>query len=283
MSVADPTPKWRNSVVIGEMKSAVQVEKAGRITVVTLSRPDVRNAVDAATALALYQAFIDFEQDTDSAVAVFHGAHGHFCAGWDLQFGARMAAQGDQAVLGDLDFKPSDSNPLGPMGPSRLLLSKPVIAAVSGAAVAGGMELALWCDMRVVEEDAYFGVYCRRFGVPLIDGGTVRLPRLVGMGHAMDLILTGRKVEAREALAMGLANRVVATGQALGTAVALAEQLSQFPQKTMLADRASAYAQWDLPLGEALHQEWRRGKQCIADGFAGAAKFAAGHGRHGKF
>jgi enoyl-CoA hydratase len=169
------------------------------------------------------------------------------------------------------------------MGPSRLLLSKPVIAAVSGAAVAGGMELALWCDMRVMEADAYFGVYCRRFGVPLIDGGTVRLPRLIGMGHAMDLILTGRKVEAAEALQMGLCNRVVPTGQALAAALELAQQLCRFPQKTMLADRLSAYTQWSMDLPHALHQEWERGKLCIGEGLQGAARFAAGTGRHGKF
>jgi enoyl-CoA hydratase len=163
------------------------------------------------------------------------------------------------------------------------LLSKPVIAAVSGAAVAGGMELALWCDLRVMEADAYFGVYCRRFGVPLIDGGTVRLPRLIGMGHAMDLILTGRKVEAGEALQMGLCNRVVPTGQALDAALALAQQLCRFPQKTMLADRMSAYTQWDLDLPHALHQEWERGKSCITDGVEGAVRFAGGEGRHGGF
>jgi enoyl-CoA hydratase len=186
-------------------------------------------------------------------------------------------------VLVDLDFSPADTQALGPMGPSRLLLSKPVIAAVSGAAVAGGMELALWCDMRVMEEGAYFGVYCRRFGVPLIDGGTVRLPRLIGMGHAMDLILTGRKVEASEALRMGLCNRVVPRGGARAAAMELALQLSKFPQRTMLADRESAYRQWDLPLGAALHQEWERGKHRIGDGLQGAARFAGGEGRHGEF
>lgn len=191
---------------------SVLIEKDGEITVVTLDRPDVRNAVDSAHARALYEAFLAFDTDDSAKVAVFHGAHGHFCAGWDLQFGAKMlrAPPPDgQGVLSGLDFQAEDDQPLGPMGPSRLLLSKPVIAAVSGAAVAGGMELALWCDLRVMEDDAYFGVYCRRFGVPLIDGGTVRLPRLIGMGHAMDLILTGRKVEAAEALQMGLCNRVV--------------------------------------------------------------------------
>jgi enoyl-CoA hydratase len=171
----------------------------------------------------------------------------------------------------------------GPMGPTRLLLSKPVIAAVGGAAVAGGMELALWCDMRVMEEDAYFGVYCRRFGVPLIDGGTVRLPRLIGIGHALDLILTGRKVEAAEALQMGLANRVVPAGAAREAAVALARQLATFPQATMLSDRMNAYEQWDLSLPEALHLEWERSKHRIPDALEGAARFAGGEGRHGKF
>ena len=193
-------------------------------------------------------------------------------------------AQPDGAnVLADLDFSPGAAQPLGPMGPSRLLLSKPVIAAVSGAAVAGGMELALWCDMRVMEEDAYFGVYCRRFGVPLIDGGTVRLPRLIGMGHAMDLILTGRKVEAAEALQMGLANRVVPRGGARDAAIELALQLAKFPQRTMLSDRMNAYEQWGRPLPEALHGEWERSKHRIADGLEGAARFAGGEGRHGKF
>ena len=282
----------------------------------TLNRPDVRNAVDAPTARQLHAAFLAFDADDSARVAVFHGANGHFCAGWDLQAGAAMLAQshddgqaeaghaeagqaeavqsearqGDaglagagQSVLTNLPFTPQDTTALGPMGPSRLLLSKPVIAAVSGAAVAGGMELALWCDMRVMEADAYFGVYCRRFGVPLIDGGTVRLPRLVGMGHAMDLILTGRKVEAAEALQMGLCNRVAPTGQALAAALELAQQLCRFPQKTMLADRLSAYTQWNLDLPHALHQEWERGKLCIGEGLQGAARFAAGAGRHGRF
>jgi enoyl-CoA hydratase len=169
------------------------------------------------------------------------------------------------------------------MGPSRLLLSKPVIAAVAGAAVAGGLELALWCDLRVMEEDAYFGVYCRRFGVPLIDGGTVRLPRLIGLGHAMDLILTGRKVEAAEALRIGLANRVAPPGGALQAALALARQLAAFPQATMNADRLSALRQGGLPLEDALRQEWDAGRACLDDALAGAARFAAGAGRHGRF
>lgn len=266
------------------MSASVQIEKLGAVTLVTLDRRDVRNAVDAATAAALHAAFVAFDQDDSAKVAVFHGAHGHFCAGWDLQAGARMVREGSaEGVFTSLDFDPGESHPRGPMGPSRLVLSKPVIAAVGGAAVAGGLELALWCDLRVMEEDAYFGVYCRRFGVPLIDGGTVRLPRLIGMGHAMDLILTGRPVASDEALRIGLANRVVPTGQARAAALALAEQLASFPQRTMRADRLSAYRQWDLPLPEALHQEWQGGKACMADGFAGAARFAAGEGRHGKF
>jgi enoyl-CoA hydratase len=280
------------------MESLVHVEKLDHVTLVTLDRPEVRNAVDARTARALYEAFLAFEADDAARVAVFHGAHGHFCAGWDLQYGARMQQAGSAAeVFADLDY-PADAQPvegeetgpgmpaagpLGPMGPSRLLLSKPVVAAIAGAAVAGGMELALWCDMRVMEEDAYFGVYCRRFGVPLIDGGTVRLPRLIGMGHAMDLILTGRKVEAPEALRMGLCNRVVPRGQAREAALALARQLAAFPQETMNADRASAHAQWNLPLAQALRQEWERGKHCIAEGLQGATRFAAGAGRHGEF
>lgn len=263
--------------------TAVTTEVIDDIHVVTLNRPEVRNAVDGDTARALHTAFLGFEDDPVAKVAVFHGAHGHFCAGWDLQHGARLAASGDASGLDALDFHSDDARAIGPMGPSRLRLSKPVIAAVSGAAVAGGMELALWCDLRVMEENAYFGVYCRRFGVPLIDGGTVRLPRLIGMGHAMDLILTGRKVEAAEALQMGLANRVVPTGQAREAAIALARQLAAFPQATMRADRESAHAQWDLPLGEALQQEWLRGRARIPDALDGAVRFARGEGRHGTF
>lgn len=272
------------------MHAAVDTRKNGPVTIVTLSRADVRNAVDADTAQRLYEAFLAFELDAQARVAVFHGDHGHFCSGWDLQAGARLGQQLRQGEdpFSSLSFSAhayhgAGPGPQGPMGPSRLQLSKPVIAAVSGAAVAGGMELALWCDLRVMEEDAYMGVFCRRFGVPLIDGGTVRLPRLIGMGHAMDLILTGRKVDAAQALQMGLCNRVVPSGAALDAAIAMAEQLAAFPQATMLADRASAYAQWDLPLPEALQQEWERGKACIAEGLEGAARFAAGAGRHGSF
>lgn len=271
------------------MSNGVEISQHDRVTVVSLDRADVRNAVDAVTAQALHEAFVAFESDAEARVAVFHGANGHFCAGWDLQAGAlidRAAAQDAAGPFSHLNFAPdgpTGPGPLGPMGPSRLILSKPVVAAISGAAVAGGMELALWCDLRVMEEDAYFGVYCRRFGVPLIDGGTVRLPRLIGMGHAMDLILTGRKVEAAEALQMGLCNRVVPTGQALPAALALAQQLAGFPQAAMRADRMSAYAQGGLPVPQALQQEWQRGKQCLGEALQGAARFAAGAGRHGKF
>lgn len=264
----------------------VQISQHGDITLVQLHRPEVRNAVDADTARALHEAFVAFDKDPAAKVAVFHGLNGHFCAGWDLQMGAKAMQQSPTAaqdIISTLDFSPTDAQPPGPMGPTRLLLSKPVIAAIEGAAVAGGMELALWCDLRVMAENAYFGVYCRRFGVPLIDGGTVRLPRLIGLGRAMDLILTGRQVDAKEALQMGLCNRMVPQGQALEAAIALAEQLARFPQTTLRADRMSTYEQHDLPWPEALHQEWQRGKRCISDGLQGASRFAAGEGKHGTF
>ncbi len=262
----------------------VHIEKLDDVTVVTLARPDVRNAVDDATAVALHAAFVGFEADDSARVAVFHGAHGHFCAGWDLKFGAVMAespALNIGRLLSNLEYSGADRNPRGPMGPSRLLLSKPVIAAVEGAAVAGGMELALWCDLRVMAEDAYFGIYCRRFGVPLIDGGTVRLPRLIGQSRALDLILTGRRVDADEALAMGLANRVVPSGQARDAAMLLARQIAAFPQATLRADRLSALTQWDWPLEHAVQREWAQGRERLADALAGAARFAGGAGRHG--
>ena len=264
---------------------SVEVETQGGVTLVTLRRPDVRNAVDAGTAHALHAAFVAFEQDDSAHVAVFQGAGGHFCAGWDLQSGARLLADGvtPEALADTLDFTAGTVHSPGPMGPSRLQLSKPVIAAIEGAAVAGGMELALWCDLRVMAEDAYMGVFCRRFGVPLIDGGTVRLPRLVGLSHALDLILTGRKVEADEALRMGLCNRVVPAGQALEAALALAHQLAAFPQATLRADRASALAAEGVPLQQALLQEWAGGRECLAEALRGASRFAAGQGRHGQF
>ncbi|MCW5260158.1 crotonase/enoyl-CoA hydratase family protein [Verminephrobacter eiseniae] len=263
----------------------VLVQTRHRVTLVTLHRPDRRNAVDAATAQALHAAFLAFEQDDAADVAVLHGAGGHFCAGWDLQSGARLQAQGvtPEALADTLDFEADSANPPGPMGPSRLQLSKPVIAAISGAAVAGGMELALWCDLRVMEEDAYFGIFCRRFGVPLIDGGTVRLPRLIGLSQALDLILTGRKVESAEALRIGLCNRVVPSGQALEAALALAQELAAFPQATLRADRASALAAQGLPVPQALLQEWATGRHCLAQALHGASHFSSGQGRHGQF
>ena len=262
----------------------ITVERHGAITVVTLERPEVRNAVDATAAAALHAAFVAFDRDPDARVAVFHGAHGHFCAGWDLKAGAALAGDAERHVprlLAQFDYPPDEAQPAGPMGPSRLRLSKPVIAAVEGAAVAGGMELALWCDLRVMAEDAYFGIYCRRFGVPLIDGGTVRLPRLIGQSRALDLILTGRTVHADEALAMGLANRVAPPGQALAAALELARQIAAFSQATLRADRMSVLRQWDWPAREAMVREWQGGRECLADALAGAARFAGGAGRHG--
>lgn len=262
--------------------SSVRTEKNGPVTTVILDRRHARNAVDPETARALYRAFLDFEADDAARVAVFWGDNGTFCAGADLKAASSVDMEG---YLGGLRVaEESTQQSMGPMGPSRLLLSKPVIAAVSGHAVAGGMELALWCDMRVVEESACFGVYCRRWGVPLIDGGTVRLPRIVGLGRALDLILTGRTVQADEAYAMGLANRVVPDGQAREAAEQLASELARFPQLCMRADRASAYAQGGLALGAALHREYSESVDAFRqEGRDGAARFAVGHGRHGNF
>jgi enoyl-CoA hydratase/carnithine racemase len=253
---------------------AITTEKRGRVTIVTLNRPEVRNAVDGETALALAAAFRGFDEDPESDVAVFHGANGTFCAGADLK-----------AVVAEIGRNPLSEEGDGPMGPSRMLLGKPVIGAISGYAVAGGLELALWCDLRVVEESAVMGVFCRRWGVPLVDGGTVRLPRLVGHSRAMDLILTGRPVAAQEALSMGLANRVVPDGTALEAAVALAEHLCAFPQNCLRSDRISAYEQWDLAYPEAMANEFRRGMSVIESGetVGGASRFAAGKGRGGNF
>jgi enoyl-CoA hydratase len=253
-------------------QQAVRVERLGRVTVVTLSRPQARNAVDRPTAQALASAFANFDTDTDADVAVFHGANGHFCAGADLKAMADVSRRNRLEPDGD-----------GPMGPSRMLLSKPVIAAISGYAVAGGLELALWCDLRVVERSAVMGVFCRRFGVPLIDGGTIRLPRLIGLSRALDLILTGRPVAADEAMAIGLANRLVDDGHALEAAIELARQLAELPQTCMRNDRRSAYEQFGMSLEEALANEFRLGVATIESGetFGGAARFAAGEGRHG--
>lgn len=260
---------------------AVRVEKDGAVWTVIHSRPEARNAMDPESAAALYEAFLAFEADEAATVAVFWGEGGAFCAGFDLKHAAAMA---DDASLRRLDFTAEEDPGQGPMGPSRMALSKPVIAAVAGPAVAGGMELAMWCDLRVMEEDAFMGVFCRRWGVPLIDGGTSRLPRLVGHGRAMDLILTGRRVEAEECLRIGLCEYVVSTGEARARAEALAHEIARFPRGTMLADRASAMAQWGMSPREALADEWARGRdQVLAEGRAGASRFAAGKGRGGDF
>jgi enoyl-CoA hydratase len=249
----------------------VSVDRDDAVTIVTIDRPQARNAVDPATALALADAFRAFDADADQAVAVLTGAGATFCAGFDL----KAVASGLRRRVGE------DGD--GPMGPTRLLLGKPVIAAVEGYAVAGGLELALWCDLRVAARDAVFGVFCRRWGVPLIDLGTVRLPRLIGHSHALDLILTGRGVSGDEALRMGLANRIVEPGQARAAAVRLAHELAALPQRCLRSDRLSAYEQWSLDWDAAMRNEVRRGLAVIASGetVAGAARFAAGEGRHG--
>src|SRR5689334_5246748 len=256
---------------------SILIERDGPITIISINRPHCRNAVDGATARKLYDAFLAFDADQDASVAVFTGTGGTFCAGADL----KAVAKGDREKKREL----GGHNTLAPMGPSRLRLSKPVIAAVEGYAVAGGMELALFADMRVVAEDAVFGIFCRRFGVPLIDLGTIRLPRLIGHSQAMDLILTGRPVSGPEAFRMGLANRLVPKGETRMHAVALAKQIAAFPQTCLRADRLSALRQWDLAEEEAIDNEMRGGLEVIASGetLAGAARFASGAGRHGAF
>jgi enoyl-CoA hydratase len=257
--------------------STVQVETDGPVLIVTIDRPAVRNAVDPPTARALADAFRAFDADDARAVAILTGAGGTFCAGADLKALANAAASGQRFTM-----SPEGD---GPMGPSRMRLEKPVLAAVEGHAVAGGLELALWCDLRIAAHDAVFGVYCRRFGVPLIDLGTVRLPRLIGQSHALDLILTGRGVSGEEALRMGIANRLVEPGGALGAAREIAHQLARLPQRCLRSDRLSAYEQWDLPFAEALKNEFRRGAEVIRSGEtqAGAQRFTQGEGRHGTF
>ncbi len=251
----------------------VHLQIDGPVATVTLHRPEQRNAVDGPTAAALLRAFKSFEADRALRVLVLTGDSGEFCAGADLK------AMADPALRNHVE---PTGMAAGPMGPTRLSLSKPVIAAIEGHAVAGGLELALMCDLRVAGRSAVFGVFCRRWGVPLIDGGTVRLPRVVGMGRALDMILTGRAVSAEEALGMGLVSRVVDDGQALLQAQKLAQELAALPQVCMLADRASAYAQWDLPLEQALQQEGANAFAVVAaEGLGGAARFAAGAGRHG--
>jgi enoyl-CoA hydratase len=250
---------------------AVRVERDGPVFTVLLARPERRNAVDGPTAAGLADAFREFEADGDAAVAVLHGDGGVFCAGADLKAvgtdtGNRVAPDGD-----------------GPMGPTRMRLSKPVIAAVAGHAVAGGLELALWCDLRVAEEGAVFGVFCRRWGVPLIDGGTVRLPRLIGVSRAMDMVLTGRPVDANEALAIGLANRVVADGTSRSAAEELARGLARFPQTCMRHDRLSLLEQEGLGEAEAIAGEFEHGLRSLAEVQTGLERFRSGAGRHGNF
>ena len=249
---------------------SVNVVRNGPVTTVVLDRPHARNAVDGPTALALFAAFEEFDRDESASVAVLWGANGTFCAGADLK------------AIGTPDSNPTHRSGPAPMGPSRMVLSKPVIAAVSGYAVAGGLELALWCDLRVVEEDAVFGVFCRRWGVPLIDGGTVRLPRLIGHSRAMDLILTGRAVHAQEALAIGLANRAVPTGQSRQAAEELAAELAHSPQGCMRADRMSMLRQWGYSEAEAMDFEFGSLSRVAAETLAGAKRFADGAGRHGE-
>jgi enoyl-CoA hydratase len=253
---------------------SVRVERDGAVSIVTIDRPEVRNAVDGPTAALLADAFRSFDADDSLAVAVLTGAGTTFCAGADLK--AITDGRGNRV---DRDIALD-----GPMGPTRMLLSKPVIAAVEGFAVAGGIELAAWCDLRVAASDAVFGVYCRRWGVPLVDGGTVRLPRLIGHSHALDLILTGRGVSGDEAVRMGLVNRSVEPGTALAAAVQLAHEIAAPPQGCMRRDRQSSYEQWDLPLTGALANETQLGLVTIASGetLEGAARFAAGEGRHGR-
>jgi enoyl-CoA hydratase len=251
------------------MIETVRVERTGPVTTVLINRPEVRNAVDGDTAAALADAFREFDADPAASVAVLAGVGPAFCAGADLK---AIGTDRANRTVADGD---------GPMGPTRMVLSKPVIAAVSGHAVAGGLELALWCDLRVADTTAVFGVFCRRWGVPLIDGGTVRLPRLIGQSRALDMILTGRPVEADEALAMGLANRLVPAGQARAAAEELAARLAEFPQACLRSDRASALEQWASP--DPLGTEFAHGMSVLAEAAGGAARFAAGAGRHGSF
>ncbi len=253
----------------------VLTDTDGPVTIITINRPEVRNAVNRPTAEALAEAFRHFENNQEAKVAVLTGTGGNFCAGADL----KSVSQGGDTI----NRMAPDGD--GPMGPSRMVFSKPVIAAVAGYAVAGGLELALMCDLRVVEESAVFGVFCRRWGVPLIDGGTVRLPRLIGLSRALDMILTGRPIPAEEALSMGLANRLVPDGSALTEAVNLGKQIAAFPENCMRSDRRSAYEQFDLDFSGAMQNEFRLGLKTIESGetVAGAGRFAGGQGRHGKF
>jgi enoyl-CoA hydratase len=258
----------------------VTVERNGPVTTIVHARPEARNAMDPPSADALVEACLEFDRDPDQHVAVLWGAGGAFCAGFDLKY----AAAGGGKPVDWLDFPESGPPPRGPMGPTRLELTKPIIAAVAGPAVAGGMELALWCDLRVMEESAFMGVYCRRWGVPLIDGGTVRLPRIVGRGRALDIVLTGRKVPAEECFRIGLCERLVPHGESRGVAEELAREIARFPQGCMRADRRSVFLQEGLSEREGLRAEWECSSPLVEqEGIAGARRFAEGRGRHGDF
>lgn len=260
---------------------SVRIEKEGAVWTIIHSRPEARNAMDPEHARQLYDAFLEFDSDDSALAAVFWGEGGSFCAGWDLKRASQLSEPNQMSAY---DFPDTGEPPMAPMGLSRLEMSKPVIAAVSGPAVAGGMELAMWADMRIMEETAYMGVYCRRWGVPLIDGGTVRLPRLVGEGRAMDLILTGRRVDADECLLIGLCEYLVPEGEARAKAEEIAYSLSKFPQSCMNADRKSARMQHGLPVRDAMRQEWHNSApEVIKVGIAGAGRFASGKGRSGDF
>jgi len=262
----------------------VRIEKKDGVWTVIHSRPEARNAMDPESADALVAAFEEFDENPQAKVAVLWGEGGAFCAGWDLKYGASLLENTSEIHQIDYPLEDRKAIPRGPLGPTRLELDKPVIAAVAGPAVAGGFELALWCDVRVMEQSAYFGVYCRRWGVPLIDGGTVRLPRLIGHSRALDMILTGREVGAREAFDWGLANRLVPQGQALAEAKVLAEVVAKFPQLCMRSDRRSSYEQWTLEQRAALTNEARLGMPALeAEAQKGAARFASGKGRGGDF
>jgi len=254
----------------------VLVEVKDKVCIITINRPEVRNAVDRDTAEQLADAFRSFDMDDSLSVAILHGANGTFCSGADLKAVSKLSHGEGHRLERDMSKD-------GPMGPTRMRLSKPVIAAVSGYAVAGGLELALWCDLRVAERDAVFGVFCRRFGVPLIDGGTQRLPQLIGMSRAMDMILTGRPVDVNEALTMGLVNRVVDPGQSLHAAIELANQIAAFPQACLRSDREAVYQGFDMDFAEAMELEFSLGLQVIQSGETegGAKKFVSGSGRHG--
>ncbi len=265
----------------------VEIAREGPVLIITNNRPEARNAVDPATADALHQAFLEFEADGAAHACVFTGGGGAFCGGWDLKYGSSLTdpTDFDRELREKLAFPDGDSDvPRGPMGPSRMEFSKPVIAAVEGPAVAGGMELALLADCRVMGENAYLGVYCRRWGIPLIDGGTVRLPRLVGQGKALEITMTGRKVPAEECYRIGLCEKVVPDGTAVEAALEMAHEICRFPEEAMLADRRSIIENHGAPISEGLRREWANGlDSAINQGTAGAGRFAAGKGRSGDF